>query len=360
MRSSPLGIAALVQETVAEYSADGWNGDGMKWNANNSSPVDRFVVLAHIEKCSPSLPAVERRTILNEVEMEVRQWSAYKRKADTFTVDVQLLIERLCREARDRRLHPLEKRMRQSRDEFGPVPLTRRELLRQTAEMALAPFPFEIERRDSDNRLDPVEGTVLWVDMTSLHPEKEFTFAKFDWSFLPTLKRLHGQLRLRDGRLYVLTTREVSIQGKRVPRFCPLISVIGAMKYGENFDSVFLTATAFNGNSLDLRAANVKIPALTQSEATREANEKFNEELILAGGANSPTLARLAIDELFARPTRVPVEQDKSSPNWVKSQTQELSDEYRELTKFENRVAPDVQSDEAVALAKRWKKKEAA
>lgn len=242
--------------------------------STSSSPVvDKFDALVRIQRLCPSLSAEARRTILRELEQEIRSWSPYQRNLPTFETDWVLTLERLCREARECSLNPLERRMRESRDPWVARSLTRRDVLRDTTTIALD-YDFPTERRNSKMELDET-GDIALVDVTRLHPSSQFCIAKFDWSFLPDLKRLHHALRLKDGRLVVKTFREDS-RGVRSRYEMPLVSIVAAKKVGRDYDCVFNTAYPANGNPLDLRSANTVVPAYEYSAATRIENAKFN------------------------------------------------------------------------------------
>jgi len=295
-----------------------------------------FEVLAHIQKCAPALSAEVRRSVLADVESEVRQLPRMKRDKTT----IQLLVEASCREARQRSLTSIEQCLRASKDPYEPgPPLTRDAVLRATAAAALDPMPYEYERCNSKTMELDEAGDIAIVDLTTLHPEGEFSVAIFDWNFFTTdFRRLAHRLSLRNGHLHVKTTKEVSQNGKRIPRFVPVRSIVAALKFGRNYDSIFLTSESINKNLLDLRKVNTRIPALTDSEATRLANEKFSDGMWRWGSATSPAMERLTVDALFAKPKAVPFEQDKTAPSWVKTQSQQLQEAYAKLSAAEKKL----------------------
>lgn len=145
--------------------------------------------------------------------------------------------------------------------------LTRAEVLRISAGNALD-FDFPVEKR----------GDVVFVDLRRLD-RKSKSILVIDASFMPDLKRL--KLALKDGRLYARTFRQTPVGWKS--HLCPVISVVGAKKYGQSWDVVFLTTRTVSGDSLDLRAANVRIPSLEHSTNTVRMNKKFDKDTLLAG-----------------------------------------------------------------------------
>ncbi len=322
-------------------------------NQKSSPVVDKFEVLQHIEKCSPRLSSDARKSVLNEVETEVRSWSPYKRQAKSFKVDVQLLVEQLCREARGRSLNSLELRMKAARDGYER-PLSRRDILRFTADAELS-FDAKLDRRNAKGEPDPC-GEVTLVDISHL-TKGQFLFARFDTAFVSAdLKRLWKRLTLRGGHLHCSTFKEVGQSGERRPRTVPLAALVACRKYETaEYNSVWGTAHCVDGNVLNLTAANIVIPALNDSDATREANKKFNKGLVLVGGATNSLLGRFSVDELFyGKPKSVPVSIDTKNPAFGKSQSQALTDAYAELSKLEAAKGGEAESEEVVthALAK--------
>jgi hypothetical protein len=147
--------------------------------------------------------------------------------------------------------------------------LTRAEVLRLSAANAKA-FKFPIEKR--------AEKT--FVDLRSLNPDYPDAILVIDSSFLADLRRLN--LVLKDGRLYARTQRQ-DTHGAWHSHLCPVTSIVGAWKYGQEWDVTFLSARTKSGDSLDLRSENVVIPCLEQSAHTQRMNTKLNEAMPRAG-----------------------------------------------------------------------------
>lgn len=195
-----------------------------------------------------------------------------------FNQVVDLRLESLCREFRDK-VPSMERRRRQARN--GGAPLSRAEMLKRTVSAALD-FNAELSRCDESGRPDP-SGEILCLNITHLNRGK-FIFMRVSFPFLPDLKRVWNQLRLKDGRLYVSTTKQINHFGKTEKYLCPLISVVAARKYGvPQFNGTLLTARTVNGNPLDLSYPNVYIPAMESSETTKRMNAKFNNEVATLG-----------------------------------------------------------------------------
>jgi hypothetical protein len=165
--------------------------------------------------------------------------------------------------------------------------LTRAEVLRLSADKAKA-FTFPIEKH----------GDRVYVDLRRLDPGHPDAILVIDAAFLADLKRL--KLHLKDGRLYTRTQRQ-DISGRWNAHLTPVISIVAAWKYGEQWDVTFLSAKVKNGDSLDLRSANVRIPALEESPNTERMNLNFNKGVYNAGWRDG----RLADkDTMQARPVR--------------------------------------------------------
>lgn len=149
------------------------------------------------------------------------------------------------------------------------APLTRKDVLYVSASNALD-FDLPVERR----------GDVVYVDLTSVHPKKQFTVLVIDASFLPDLKRL--KLTLKADRLYAKTFRQTARDGDWKSHICPVVSIVAAKKYGQNWDVVFLSART-KSDPLDLRASNVVIPSYESSSNTKTMNEKLNKATLSVG-----------------------------------------------------------------------------
>jgi hypothetical protein len=145
----------------------------------------------------------------------------------------------------------------------------------------------EVLRMSAGNALDfnlPTEkrGQKVFVDLRSLDPDPNSNaIMVIDSKFLPDLQRL--KLRLKDGRVYAKTFRQ-TLGGVWKAHLVPLTSIVAAKKYRRSeWDATFLSARTLNRDSLDLRAANVHIPALEDSTNTRLMNEKFDKDTCNAG-----------------------------------------------------------------------------
>jgi hypothetical protein len=144
----------------------------------------------------------------------------------------------------------------------------------------------EVLRMSAGNALDfnlPTEkhGDRVFVDLRSLDPDPDSNaILVIDSKFLPDLQRL--KITLKDGRVYAKTFRQIREAWK--VRLVPLTSIVAAKKYQRSeWDVTFLSAKTLNGDSLDLRAANVRIPCLEESPNTQQMNEKFNKTVYNAG-----------------------------------------------------------------------------
>jgi hypothetical protein len=202
--------------------------------------------------------------------------------------EVDARLEILCAAAKTSDLTELDVRIEQAKDkEYSQGrPISRKESLRLSANAALD-FDLPVEKREDR----------VFVDITSIHPQKKFTVLVIDDSFLADLKRF--RLRLKDGKAYADTFRWDRL-GARTPHLVPLSSIVAAKKYGKNWDYVFLTARTVSGDALDLRATNVVIPSCEKSQNTATMNEKFNKNMAQAGFHDG----LLTTDPLFARPKK--------------------------------------------------------
>jgi hypothetical protein len=176
------------------------------------------------------------------------------------------------------------------RDEDFHRTLTRAEVLRMSAGNALD-FTFPIEKH----------GERVFVDLRRLDDSPNAdtdsnAILVIDASFLSDLKRL--KLVLKDGRLYAKTFRQTLAGWKS--HLCPVISIVAAKKYGQNWDVTFLSARTVSGDSLDLRSSNVRIPALEDSTNTQKENAKLDKDTLRAGFRDG----WLTADNLNARPKK--------------------------------------------------------
>jgi hypothetical protein len=219
---------------------------------NVHEQLDKFSILMHLQRLLPDVMDECRQHVLNQVIIDTEDWEQAE-SVDEFNARAVVHLEALCRDARDGRLSPLERRRRDG-------VLTRRDLLKATASAALS-FNFETDIRDDK----------IFVNVTPLARGK-FTVAIIERRWFPDFKRLHPVFLKNGERLYKRTTREVNHFGKTVTREVPVISIAAAAKVGKNFDSVFLTARPKNGCHLDLTFDNIVIPCMEATDHVRRMN----------------------------------------------------------------------------------------
>jgi hypothetical protein len=257
--------------------------------------IDNWRVQVRLFTILPNASNRTRNAIISRLYSE--KFPPHKSQAE-FNKAVDLRLESLCREHRDGTLSPIERRRRNARD--GGAPLTRAEMLKATAAAALD-FNAEMSRCDESGRPDS-HGDIVLLNITHLN-RGQFVFMRVNYSFLPDLKRVWKQLRLKGGRLYVSTTKDIDHFGKKTLYLCPLISVVAARKYETpQFNATLLTARVINGNPLDLSFENIVIPALEPSGNTKRLNAEFNKKVLTLGHSDG----RLAhpMSEMDAKPRR--------------------------------------------------------
>ncbi len=237
---------------------------------NTKFVVDNWRVQVRLLTILPNASSRTRDSIISRLYSETFPSC---NSQDNFNQIVDLRLEALCRERRDNTVTPIERRRRDARD--GGAPLSRAEMLKRTAAAALD-FDGECSRCDESGRPD-LMGDVVLLNVTHLNKGK-FIFMRVSFAFLADLKRVWKQLRLKSGRLYVSTTKDVDHFGKKISYLCPLISIVAARKYDiPQFNSTLLSARIVNGNPLDLSYSNVYIPAMEQTPMTERMNDQFNK-----------------------------------------------------------------------------------
>lgn len=241
--------------------------------------LDKFDILIRIHKLLPN-HASEHARVFRQLENAAAAWSTCLPEA--FKTRVEVRLEALCRDVRERNVSTLTLRRRDAMSDsyldryFGfedNRAISRADVLKWTADIALD-FNLELDAR----------GEKVYVNITRFHSEGKFTIVSIEKSWLPDFKRLHRELFLKDDtRLYVRSTTENNV-GKTRRKEVPVISIAASAKYGiKVFNEVLLTAETINDNPLDLTFDNIRIPALEQTAHTTRMNEKLLNDSLKDG-----------------------------------------------------------------------------